>query len=61
MITYKDMTFCSDDCKNIDCERNKKHVPLNPPLPVAYARFRQTCLRYQNPEFGDSVQYQEAK
>lgn len=43
MICYRDMTFCSRDCNNTDCKRNKKNI--NKPkelewMPVAYSDFK---------------------
>ena len=43
MICYKDMTFCSSDCANKDCKRNKKNIDKPPHLewmPVAYSDFK---------------------
>lgn len=46
MISYKDMTFCQDWCKNTDCSRNYSHIKQemepegflakNPWMPVCY-------------------------
>ena len=43
MICYKDMTFCSRDCNNTDCKRNKKNIHKPKELewmPVAYSDFK---------------------
>lgn len=40
VITYRGMTFCSLDCANVGCPRNKAHVPTEGlELPVAWAEF----------------------
>lgn len=49
MICYKDMTFCSRDCNNTDCIRNKKNI--NKPkeldwMPVAYSDFKE-CKEWE--------------
>jgi len=49
MICYKDITFCSRECKNRKCERNKKNI--NKPkhlawMPVAYSDFKD-CANYK--------------
>jgi hypothetical protein len=42
MIVYRGMTFCSDqDCGTKSCPRHRRHVPEEPPQPVAWADFNQ--------------------
>lgn len=52
MICYKDMTFCSRECKNRKCDRNKNNI--NKPvhlawMPVAYSDFK-NCPNYKGGE-----------
>lgn len=52
MICYKDMTFCSRDCANKECKRNKKNIDKPPHLewmPVAYSDFN-NCPNYKGGE-----------
>lgn len=52
MICYKDMTFCSRDCNNTDCKRNKKNVHKPKELewmPVAYSDFKE-CKKWKGGE-----------
>ncbi len=55
MICYKDMTFCSRDCANKECKRNKKNINKPPDLewmPVAYSDFKD-CKRFKERRQGD--------
>ena len=47
-MTYKDITFCSADCLNIECERNKINVPHDLPTwqIVAWSDFSGDCKLY---------------
>ena len=54
MICYKDMTFCSRDCANKECERNKQNIDKPPQLEwmlVAYSDFK-SCEKFKNMEIG---------
>ena len=49
MICYKDMTFCSRDCANKKCKRNKQNIDKPPQLewmPVAYSDFK-SCEKFK--------------
>lgn len=54
MIGYKDMTFCSQECGNIDCHRNITEEVTRggeawwggPDFPIAVADFSQGCPDY---------------
>lgn len=61
MICYRDMTFCSSDCKNTSCSRN-----LTPDVtararqwwggddtPIAVSDFSDDCEHYQPPRQKD--------
>jgi len=39
MISYRDMTFCTAECDETQCHRNKQHLPDRTELPVAFASF----------------------
>lgn len=54
MICYKDMTFCSRDCANMACKRNKQNIDKAPHLewlPIAYSNFK-SCEKFKNMERG---------
>ena len=46
MFGYKDMTFCWDECENMKCHRNKKHIPDDLPewMPIARSFFKGTKM-----------------
>lgn len=52
MITYKDMTFCSDNCLTTGCHRHKKNYDRKDTqgLPIAQASFAATCPAYKPEE-----------
>ena len=55
MICYKDMTFCSRDCANKKCKRNKQNIDKPKELewmPVAYSDFKD-CEKYKGGEQND--------
>ena len=57
MICYKDMTFCSRDCENTKCKRNKQNIDKPKDLewmPVAYSDFKD-CEKYKGSEKNDGV------
>lgn len=55
MICYKDMTFCSSDCKNEECprrwddqkKRNAEKWWGKPNPPVAFSDFSRHCSDYE--------------
>jgi hypothetical protein len=46
MLCYKDMTFCKADCQTVRCHRNKRGVPRETMLPVAWADFSLDCVHF---------------
>ena len=46
MLVYRDITFCSANCGNDRCFRNKADLPVKPDLPVCFANFMDTCEKY---------------
>ena len=57
MICYRDMTFCSTDCANLECPRNFTEEEealatlwggIN--APVAFSDFSESCGKYVEPE-----------
>lgn len=50
MICYRDMAFCADECGNMECPRNNKHIPPVTELPVCYAHFKENCKKYKQGE-----------
>jgi len=49
MLCYKDMQFCKRDCINFKCERNKRLLPANLQMPVAYGEYLD-CEIYKRPK-----------
>jgi hypothetical protein len=55
MISYKDMTFCSAQCRNLDCPRNytddihlaARQLWGSEGAPVAFADFSKDCKDYK--------------
>ena len=45
MFLYKDMAFCTAECKNKKCERNIIHVP--PGVYYSASDFSNKCTRYR--------------
>lgn len=56
MICYKDMTFCSRNCDNFICIRNKKNIEDRPPeyawMPVSFSNFSD-CEDYKENDNSD--------
>ena len=50
MLTYKDMTFCSDKCENYKCERNMKIIKNTSGLYISIASFKDSCVHYIKPK-----------
>ena len=58
MMCYRDMTFCSSDCKNTECFRNftptVKEQAIewwgSEDVPIAYADFSDGCDEYTPPQ-----------
>ena len=57
MFCYRDMTFCwSSKCVNMECHRNRKHLPEGLDMPVAFADYEPTCEIFKEEEHdGESV------
>ena len=52
MKVYKDITWCTKDCLNMECVRNKKHIPsdiLKGDIAIWQGNFSD-CKNYQKPE-----------
>ena len=43
----QDITFCMEDCDNLDCIRNRKQAVISTPHSFAYLRNTEYCPRYQ--------------
>lgn len=58
MIVYRDMSFCMRDCGNIECKRNKTHIPWENELPVSYLRCLD-CINWKPVKSGVIRDYYE--
>lgn len=49
MLCYREMTFCSADCLNVGCSRNKERLPesIDDFFPVAWSDFSECCSYYE--------------
>lgn len=60
-MCYKDRSFCSADCVNSLCERNKVHTQGADDFPVCFSDFSQTCNEQERPEeVGKTLQLSQA-
>lgn len=39
-MTYNDMTYCSRECSNMECKRNREHLPYEINYFVSMAEFK---------------------
>ena len=53
MMTYKDMTFCDDDCDNTGCFRQYHEEKNVEKMPVSFASFKDGCSDYKPKEDND--------
>ena len=49
-----DITFCGDDCKNVECFRNMVHAPINIPISISSLKHTEYCQDYYIFTFGYS-------